>query len=76
MADMRNEMLGELDRELHDLCQPLTTLQCRLEMAQMMGDQGHLKEAVDVGVTEAQRIVVAVARMRAILEREDEALRG
>jgi len=72
---MRNGMLSELDRELHDLCQPLTTLQCRLEMAQMMGDLEPLKEAVDASVVEAHRIVDAVTRMRAMLEREDKVLR-
>ncbi len=69
---MRNAVLSELDRELHDLCQPLTTLQGRLELAQMMGDPESLKEAVDAGLVEAQRLAAAVTRMRGMLERENE----
>jgi glucose-6-phosphate-specific signal transduction histidine kinase len=73
---MKNAVLSELDRELHDLCQPLTVLQCQLELAQMMGDPKSLKEAVDAGVVESQRIVASVARMREMLEWKDEVLGG
>jgi len=66
---MQDEILREMDRELHDLCQPLTTLQCRLELAQMIGDAASLKEAVDGGVEETLRIFAAVARMRETLHR-------
>ena len=39
-------MLQEIESELHDLCQPLTTLQCRLELGLMCGDVASLMEAV------------------------------
>ena len=35
--------------ELHDLCQPLTALQCRLEMGSMLGHPEDLEEAVKGG---------------------------
>jgi len=75
-AAMREGMLRDLDRELHNLCQPLTTLQGRLELAQMMGDPASLKEAVDSGVVEAQRMAAAVGRMRERLEREEKSSGG
>lgn len=75
-AAMRVEIFRDLDLELHDLCQPLTTLQGRLELAQIMGDEASMKEAVDSAVVEAQRIVAAVARMRERLEREERTLGG
>ena len=34
--------MRQMSRLLHDLCQPLTTLQCRLELATLTGtDQGY-----------------------------------
>jgi len=68
---MDDEMLGDLDRELHDLCQPLTALQCRLELAQMMGDAVSLKEAVDEAVDDIQRIFAGIAQMRKRLAQEE-----
>lgn len=73
---MNEAMFRDLDRELHNLCQPLTTLQGRLELAQIMGDAASMKEAVDSGVVEAQRVVAAVTRMRERLEREEKAPGG
>ena len=68
-------MLRDLDRELHDLCQPLTTLQGRLELAQLLGDPAALKEAVDSGVVEVGRISVAAGRMREMLELQGDLLK-
>jgi len=74
MEDVLHErLLRNLDGELHDLCQPLTTLLGRLELGQMMGDVESLKEAVDRGMVEAQRMAAAVERMRERLEQERQA---
>jgi signal transduction histidine kinase len=71
---LRDGMLRDLDGDLHDLCQPLTTLQGRLELAQLLGDAQSLKEAVASGVVEAQRICSAVERMRERMLRVSSAL--
>ena len=68
--------MRDMDRELHDLCQPLTTLQGRLELAQLLGDPAALKEAVDSSLVEAQRIAAAVERMREMLELQGDPLKG
>jgi hypothetical protein len=52
---------------LHDLCQPLTTLQCRLEMAVVVGTPEAYREAVDMGLLECARLVDAVESMREIV---------
>lgn len=57
----------ELDRELHDLCQPLTTASCHLELGQMLGDAESLKTAVDGALEECRRTYEYVRRMRAHL---------
>jgi hypothetical protein len=64
-------LLAAMNRDLHDLCQPLTALQCRLELGRMGGDRASLREAVDGGLEEMLRIYAAVARMRSSLVEED-----
>jgi signal transduction histidine kinase len=52
---------------LHDLCQPLTTLQCRLELAGMVGTPEAYREAVQVGLTECERLTQVVSSIREML---------
>jgi len=66
----RGEGLKRVGRALHDLCQPLTTLQCRLEMAGIVGTPEAYREAVDLGLTECARLVDAVGSMREIVRSE------
>ncbi len=59
-----------LEFELHQLCQPLTTLRCRLELAMMMSGPDEpegreaLVEAVEGGLQDVQRIFACVDRLR------------
>jgi hypothetical protein len=62
-----NAALEEVGQALHDLCQPLTTLQCRLELAGVLGTMDAYREAVDAGLAECSRLVESVASMREIL---------
>ena len=64
--------LQQMDSDLHDLCQPLTALQCRLEIGKMIGDEGALQEAVDGSLEETQRMFEVIARMRQHLVRAQE----
>jgi hypothetical protein len=64
------EMLQRLDRELHDLCQPLTALQCRLELAAMCGDEVSLMEGVKGSSEDMERLFVGIGTMREQLQRE------
>lgn len=50
--------------ELHDLCQPLTALQCCLEMSRMPGHGEALEVAIDESLRETKRIFAVIARMR------------
>jgi signal transduction histidine kinase len=63
----RREGLKQVGIALHDLCQPLTTLQCRLEMAGIVGTPEAYREAVDMGLAECARLVDAVGSMREIV---------
>jgi C4-dicarboxylate-specific signal transduction histidine kinase len=65
MNTYRSEIdLEQSHTELHDLCQPLTALQCRLEMGRMLGHAGALEEAIDGGLEETRRMFEVIARMR------------
>jgi signal transduction histidine kinase len=64
----RAEPRKQLNSALHDLCQPLTTLQCRLEMAILSDSVEGYREAAETGLTECRRIVQLVESMRAILQ--------
>lgn len=60
--------------ELHDLCQPLTALQCRLEMGKILGHPEALEEAVNGGLEETRRMFDIIAQMRQrLVEIEEEA---
>jgi hypothetical protein len=60
----RDAYTREIEKGLHDLCQPVTTLQCRLELGKMAGDSASLLEAVEGGLLEMRRIFEAIGRFR------------
>ncbi len=65
MNSSRSELdLEQSHAELHDLCQPLTALQCRLEIGRMLGRADALEEAIDGGLEATRRMFEIVARMR------------
>ena len=64
VMERRDWLLRELERELHDLCQPLTSLQCQLELGQMCGDQAALLAAVEGGLLETARMFRSICEMR------------
>jgi signal transduction histidine kinase len=68
----RAEPRKQLNGALHDLCQPLTTLQCRLEMAILDDSVEGYREAAETGLRECRRIVQLVESMRAILQERAE----
>jgi signal transduction histidine kinase len=64
---VREDKIRQLGLALHDLCQPLTTLQCRLEMAQIVDTTAGYREAIETGLAECERLCAAVGSMREIV---------
>jgi hypothetical protein len=65
MSISRSEIdLEQSNVELHDLCQPLTALQCRLEMGRMLGGTKAFEEAVNGGLEETRRMFKIIDHMR------------
>lgn len=60
----RGSEIKRLNGALHDLCQPLTTLQCRLEMAKMLNTEQDYREAVELALKECERLSNSVTEMR------------
>jgi hypothetical protein len=65
--NVEGEAMEQISRALHSLCQPLTTLQCRLEMAELVCTLEAYRESVKLALAECGRLVEGVESMREIL---------
>jgi hypothetical protein len=57
-----------IDVALHGLCQPLTVLQCRLAMGELIGEPEAMREAIREGLLECVRLNQTVGTMRTMLQ--------
>jgi hypothetical protein len=64
----RAELVERLDVALHGLCQPLTVLQCRLAMGEMIGEPEAMLEAIREALKECVRLNQTVGTMRTMLQ--------
>jgi hypothetical protein len=76
----RVDLVERIDVALHGLCQPLTVLQCRLAMGDLIGEPDAMREAIREGLQECVRMNETVGTMRAMLQQmmadtEDERIR-
>jgi hypothetical protein len=61
------EKMEQIEDALHDLCQPIATLQVRLELAGMLNTPEAYREAVDVALVECGKLMDAVISMRGVM---------
>ena len=64
----RAEFVERLDLALHGLCQPLTVLQCRLAMGELIGEPDAMLEAIREALKECVRLNQTVGTMRTMLQ--------
>ena len=57
-----------IDVPLQGLCQPLTVLQCRLAMGEMIGEPEAMREAIREALLECVRLNQTVGTMRTMLQ--------
>jgi hypothetical protein len=68
-AEAGGENLVErIDVALHALCQPLTVLQCRLAMGELIGEPESMREAIREALLECVRLNQTVGTMRTMLQ--------
>jgi hypothetical protein len=73
VRELRGETNGaalveRIDVALHGLCQPLTVLQCRLAMGELIGEPEAMREAIREGLLECVRLNQTVGTMRMLLQ--------
>jgi hypothetical protein len=80
---VKTGLVERIDVALHGLCQPLTVLQCRLAMGELIGELDAMRDAIREGLQECARMNQTVGTMRAMLQqvmadgadREEESIR-
>jgi signal transduction histidine kinase len=68
MPQRAEEMMAGIEVALHDLCQPLTVLQCKLELGLLQGGEEAIHSAVVDGLRECRRLNAVVKTMRELVE--------
>lgn len=64
----REALVESMDIALHSICQPLTVLQCRLALGELIGETEAMREAIREGLVECVRLNETVGAMRATLQ--------
>ena len=60
--------LSTLREDLHDLCQPLTRLQWRLELGRRAGNVDELQETVEGAIADSLELIEWIRRIRIRIE--------
>jgi len=70
MAEVKSSgaLAERMDVALHGLCQPLTVLQCRLALGELIGKPEAMREALREGLRECGRLNAVVGTMREMLQ--------
>ena len=63
------DLVEQIDVALHGLCQPLTVLQCRLAIGELIGEPDAMRDAIRDGLQECARLNQSVGTMREMLQR-------
>lgn len=62
--EISDEALREIERLLHDLAQPLTLLQCRLELGRTSTSVTELQETIGEALGDSERLFAGLNKMR------------
>ena len=67
-ATSGDALVERIDVALHGLCQPLTVLQCRLAMGELIGEPEAMRDAIREALLECVRLNQTVVTMRTMLQ--------
>ncbi|MDE3106326.1 MAG: hypothetical protein KGK08_14240 [Acidobacteriota bacterium] len=60
--------MASIESVLHDMCQPLTVLRCRLELAVLRDDVATMQSAMQESIRECRRLNASVEAMRELVQ--------
>lgn len=69
-GELQGGLAVRMDDALHGLCQPLTVLQCRLALGELIGGPDAMRAAIGEALVECARVNLAVGLMREMLQHE------
>jgi signal transduction histidine kinase len=75
-AQVQPDVIAGIEVALHELCQPLTVLRCKLELGMLKGGPEAMHEAMVDGVRECLRLNSAVETMRELVRRAMDVTEG
>lgn len=61
-------LAARMDDALHGLCQPLTVLQCKLALGELIGGPDAMRNAIAEALVECARVNLAIGLMREMLQ--------
>lgn len=61
-------LAARMDDALHGLCQPLTVLQCKLALGELIGGPDAMRNAIAEALVECARVNPAIGLMREMLQ--------
>jgi hypothetical protein len=64
----RIDLVERIDVALHGLCQPLTVLQCRLALGELIDEPDAMRDAIREALQECVRMNQTVGTMRTMLQ--------
>ncbi len=64
---LEKKQIETIAAALHDMCQPLTALQCRLELGGIRDSARAMREDIDGAMDDCARMMAAVSRMREVV---------
>ena len=64
----QTDLVQRMDVALHGLCQPLTVLQCRLALGELIDEPNAMREAIREALQECARLNRTVGTMRMMLQ--------
>jgi hypothetical protein len=68
VTEVETGLAVKMDDALHSLCQPLTVLQCRLALGELIGNPDAMREAIAASLAECTRVNLIVGLMRELLQ--------
>ena len=72
MSADKPDLMRGLRKGLHDVCQPLTTLQCRLYLGSLEDDPAKLREGMAKCQVECEQVILQMTQLQSWIEEQQQ----